>query len=872
MTRRFGRKDALRSLGRPALFYLTISGILFYLSQPYLQYVSSEAIISIAVIGAWRYSLMLINYLRALWYAYHVYPGYQQRIETLPADERYPDHIYFIIPSYKEDAWVSTEVFQSLLADINTLPCRATLIVATGSDEDDGIIRNIYDAHPNKVNTKIIFQRQDSGKRIAMGHALRVLSRIENAYEEESITIFMDGDTYLPLGTLKKSLPFFVIEKGVGAVTTDEIAYINSESRWYKDWFELKFAQRHILFQSQALSKRVLTLTGRFSIFRTSAVITEEFISMIEHDIIVDPSYGKFRFLMGDDKSSWYTLMKNGWEMLYLPDVLVYSLESRDGNFLDVSQSLPYRWYGNTLRNNARARRLKDQPLFIRYLFWDQLALMWTSLVGVIAALLLSLFVNVIYLPLYISWIMFIRVLQMTIFAYSGHRVSFRTIPLMLYSQWIGSYIKIKAFFHLSDQKWSKGNGEVQTADKDIAPVKYYYARYLSPYRMYFFVTLFLFFLLTYYTNILSLPQAKLLASEISPSRSFHFEAATDDGEDDSRALNLLIDQAKEGSTILLPQGTLDIYGPIVIRKSHITIIGDDTILLSHISGTDKAIIDISGKRGGYVGKTRASMDGKTHIKTNTKRPLQPKELLLIEQSNDPHYIHEVLGSKKWYKEFPKLRSEIVEVAAFRGDRLSMTHRSKSLIDANASIYEIEPVTHVTLEGITLDSVVKSAPYDHIYENSRTDMMIDGIKIVYGSYIDLKDITIKNSASNPLVFERSYRCSGEDIKIDGAVNKGKKGNGYLRINKSFHTYLKRVSVKNIRHITFQWASAYNTIDGLYSEVDINFHGGGSHHNHVKHARFDVDESKHRWGTIYVTPDDASWAPPDFNNNDVEEER
>ncbi|MEA3522841.1 MAG: glycosyltransferase, partial [Campylobacterota bacterium] len=797
-----------------------------------------------------------MNYIRAGIYALHIYPKYRQRISNLSFEKRYPQHLYFIIPSYKEDAWVSTEVFQSLFEDINTLTCKATLIVSTGSDYDDSIIRNIYDSHLNKDNISLIFQRQDSGKRIAMGHALRVVAREANQKDEQSITVFMDGDTYLPLGTLEKSLPFLMIEKRVGAVTTNEVAYINSESQWYKDWFNLKFAQRHVLFQSQSLSKRVLTLTGRFSIFRTSAVITEDFISMIEHDIIIDPSYGKFRFLMGDDKSSWYNLMKNGWEMLYLPDVLVYSLESRDESFLEVSQSLPYRWYGNTLRNNTRARALKNQPLFIRYLFWDQLTLMWTSIVGITATLFFAIFVNFIYLPLYISWIFLVRILQMSVFVFFGHRISMRTLPLMLYSQWIGSYVKIKAFFHLSDQKYSKPSGELQTADKDVDAIKYPLSHYFSPYRMYFYITLFFFLMLTLYTHILSLPKIEIFSNYSAPSKFIIFSAEVNDGKDDAKALNALIKEAEEGSIIILPEGRLDLFEPIEIQRNHLTLRGNNTIFLSHLKRAHRAIIDIRGSRGEFVGKILSSMQSKIHLHVKTKRPLQSKELFLIEQSNDRNYVHKILGSQKWYQEFPKLRSEIIEVAAYEKDRLTMSYRSQSLIDADASIYKINPVHNITLENITLDSIVKSSSYDGIYENSREDMMIDGINIFYGSYIDLKNIIIKNSGSNPLVFERAYRCSGDNITIDGAINKGKNANGYLRFNKSFHNHLYNVSVKNIRHIVFQWASAYNSIENLYSEVDVNFHGGGTHHNLVTNVEYNVDMKQHKWGKVYTTPHNA----------------
>jgi glycosyltransferase Alg8 len=732
--KRFGEKSAFRSLIGPVFFYLFLSYSLFIIFYPYLWNVNKEFIFALAFIGIWRYSLMIINYIRALYYSKITYPNYLKKIASLEPKERYPKHIYFIIPSYKEDAWVSTEVFQSILADVNTLTCKATLIVSTGADYDDSIITNVYEAHPNKENIKLVFQRQDSGKRVAMGYALRYNARDYNSHEQESITIFMDGDTYLPLGTLKKSLPIFAIEKDVGAVTTNEIAYIDSKSKWYKDWFNLKFSQRHILFQSQSLSKRVLTLTGRFSIFRTTAVITEDFISMIENDIIIDSSYGKFRFLMGDDKSSWYNLMKNGWQMLYLPDVLVYSLESRDGNFLDVSQSLPYRWYGNTLRNNARARALTNQPLFIRYLFWDQLALMWTSIVGINAAIFLALFDNFAYFPLYIGWVFFVRVIQMSIFAYFGHIVSYRTIPLMLYSQWVGSYVKIKAYFHLSDQSWSKKGGEVQTADDDIAPIFAKY-KYFSIFRMSLLITLFLFFMITMYTDIFKLPSKELFNADFQDSKITILNTQPDDNKDDAKALNALIRDIEDNSTILLPSGILDIYEPINITRSNISIVGQDTILLSHLDNT--TLINIRGSLGKYVGKTKSSVKNALHVSLETDISLKPKDLLLIQNL------------------------KIIEVAKY--DKNILTMNFKNTIAKGASIYKIDDIHNVNIKNISIELKERA----------------NGVKITYASHINLVNISIKNSFLNDIIFENTYQCF-----IDNISN--------MKIDKrnSFHNYFK----------------------------------------------------------------------------------
>ncbi len=872
MIRRYGRKDALISFVKPAIIYLSIATILLLLFHQSLLDLKGGFLVGVAVLGVWRYSLLIINYARAIIYAKFIYPEYLREINSINFKDRFPQKIYFIIPSYKEDSWVTTEVFQSLIEEINSIPVKAYLIISTSSDYENSVVMNVFDSHANTDNIDIVFQTQNSGKRIAMGHALRAVAREYNKYEEDenSVTLFMDGDTYLPANTLNKALPFFKIDSKLGAVTTNETGYIESESKWYKDWFNLKFAQRHFLFQSHSLSKRVLTLTGRFSLFRTNVVIKEDFISLIENDIILDPNFGKFRFLMGDDKSSWYYMMKNNWNLLYLPDVMAYSLESRDGDFLEISRTLPYRWYGNTLRNNKRARSLKNQPIFIKYLFYDQLALMWTSTAGLLSVLFLSIFKSIFYLPLYISWIMYVRVFQMAVFSFLGHRVSWRTLPLMLYGQWYGSYVKIKAFYNLSDQKWSKAGGEVQTADDDTAHIKYKYAKYYSSYRMYLFISIFLFFLLIVQTQLLKFPSLDLIIYSMESKNNIIFQSTANDSKDDSKQLNILIKNAPAGSVILLPSGILDIFEPIIIHRNNISIVGNNTTFLSHLQNREKAIINIQGERKNSIGKTLTSLNNNIKIDVKLKKEISIKDLLLIEMPNDKNFVHNILGSKKWYKKYPILRSEIIEVANIENKQILMQFISKSPIKKGAIIYKIEPISNVSIKNITIDSIFKSDKYKHKYVNIDKSLSIDGIFIKYASYISLENITILNSGSNPLVFERAYNCNADHLMIDGAINKGKKGNGYLRFNKSFHISLSNINVKNIRHIAFQWSSAYNTIDGLYSEVDINFHGGASHNNTIKNVEFNVNKQMHKWGEIYYTPENAKWAPPDFHTNIVKD--
>lgn len=392
------RESSIYSLGPPLVGYMSLAGLLLMLIWSDINAIKGDELIVLGAFALWRYGWALINYIRAIIYGFWVYPAIRRKARALPDEQAFPDRIFFVIPSYKEEPWVSIESFHSILSNMAELPMKATLVVATGADLDDLVIRKVCETHPAKEKVEVVLQRQKDGKRIAMGHALRAVARRYSG-DPNSVCIFMDGDSYLEFETLRNLVPVFTSRPKLGAVTTNERAFIDTNSKLYKDWFTLKFGQRHILFQSHSLSNKVMTLTGRFSVFRTSIVVKEDFIKSIEFDSITHWRHGKFRFLMGDDKSSWFYLLKNRWQMLYLPDIICYSLESRDAEFFQLSQSLSYRWNGNTLRNNARALALgwRTTGAFIYYTILEQRLNMWTSLVGITGAIILALFKSFLY-------------------------------------------------------------------------------------------------------------------------------------------------------------------------------------------------------------------------------------------------------------------------------------------------------------------------------------------------------------------------------------------------------------------------------------------------------------------------------------------
>ncbi len=225
------------------------------------------------------------------------------------------------------------------------------------------------------------------------------------------------------------------------------------------EWHKLRFAQRHINMCSMALSKRVLTMTGRMSVFRARVVTNPEFITDVENDHLEHWRLGRFKFLTGDDKSSWFSLMRLGYDTFYVPDAAINTVEHPpEKSFIKASRKLMYRWYGNNLRQNSRALKLGARRLgwFTMLVLFDQRVSMWTSLLGLVVAILASLKYSIAFLLVYLLWIGLTRLVLTLLLSLSGHRIG-PAYPLILYyNQIVGALVKIYVFFRLDRQSWTR--------------------------------------------------------------------------------------------------------------------------------------------------------------------------------------------------------------------------------------------------------------------------------------------------------------------------------------------------------------------------------------------------------------------------------
>ena len=499
----------------PMLFWLFVAGAILISLPRYAWDYKSHAIVALGLIGVWRYSWYLINQLRSTYFERIHFPAMRREMEKIRAS--HPPRLYIMVMSYREDRDISARVFRALTQELLSLPSQSTVVVSVGTEAEALHIRSVVNTVAGSERLVLNFLQQSQGKRIAMGHALRRIARdfndpaSWNPAADRDLVVFMDGDSLITSGAVRRTVGFFRLNARLGGLTTNEDADVLNGSLLATEWYKLRFARRHAMMKSHALSGKVLTLTGRFSVFRAPLVLTENFIRGVEADHLNHWLFGKFRFLMGDDKSTWFHLLRAGWNMLYVPDVMVYSLESRTNSFFKLTIPLIFRWNGNMLRNNARALALGPACTgrFIWFSILDQRLSMWTTFAGPVTALLLAVTQSWVYLVFYLVWVIVTRLIQLAVLVTQGKTITIVDLPLQLFDQWVGSAVKIYASFHLAQQSWSKYTKQ-STPSAATTTITYTPNSTLARALMIFHLTLLL-TLLALGTGALKLPTLHLL-------------------------------------------------------------------------------------------------------------------------------------------------------------------------------------------------------------------------------------------------------------------------------------------------------------------------------------------------------------------------
>ena len=464
-------------LYRIALYFAVCAAALLTLPNSIFDPEVGAITFTIGILGIWRYSWWFTHAVRSVIYGKLVYPAMRERGKAIWEAGWRPRHLHFMMTTYREHREITEMVVRSVLKEIASTGVPGTIWLGSSDRYDEDIVSDLLRREARDLDVTLRIIRQNvSGKRAAIGLVLRAMCRLPVL--DDDLVVFMDGDFVLADGAVSRCMPLFKIYPDLQACTTDE-EVICKGPRWIETWLKMRFSQRRLAMQSHALSGRVLTLTGRMSVFRARHLKQLEFIRLLEADYLNHWLWGSFRFLSGDDKSTWYYMLKNDARMLYVPDALGYTIEVIEGSGMERMVQNFRRWSGNMLRNGARAIRLGPHrmPFFIWWCLVDQRLSMWTMLVSPVLAVSGALLVGFDYLVSYIIFIAISRMLlSLVLFTYS-RRVEL-AYPWILYlNQLINASVKVYAIFRLSKQKWSnRGNqtaggglGMIETARNAMA-------------------------------------------------------------------------------------------------------------------------------------------------------------------------------------------------------------------------------------------------------------------------------------------------------------------------------------------------------------------------------------------------------------------
>ena len=437
--------------------------------------------ISLGTLGIWRYSWWLVHVLRAEFYQHKRFPKIRASADKVWRDGWRPRHMHFMMTTFRERRETTELVILSICREVEETGVPTTLWLGSGDIYDEEIIMSYLRQYASHLPLELVMIRQNiSGKRMAIGLVLRAMSR--RGIHRDDLIVFMDGDAVLAPGILRKCCPLFENDPKLQAITTDE-EVICYGPKWIQSWLTMRFAQRRIAMQSHSMANKVLTLTGRMSVFRANHLTRHKFIRMLEADHLHHWLWGTFRFLSGDDKSTWYYMLTQYAKMLYVPDALVYTIEEIEGSGIERMTQNFRRWSGNMLRNGTRALKLGPNKIgfFIWWCVMDQRIAMWTMLVSPIVAIAATLLHDPYYIVSYFIWIAISRMaLSLFLFRYSNS-VHIEWPFILYFNQLLNAAVKVYCLARLSKQRWTnRGNQSSGSGDSFADQMKNFMAAYIT--------------------------------------------------------------------------------------------------------------------------------------------------------------------------------------------------------------------------------------------------------------------------------------------------------------------------------------------------------------------------------------------------------
>ena len=406
--------------------------------------------LGLGAVGFWRHGWGILNFLRAV----------QFRRESSRSDRPLAHGHYnlsILLPVYNQPDEMLRAVAIGIVESVRTVPGQVLVVCAYRTDDQQELLTEAIEGEPN-VTLQFV-QQIGLGKREAMADALNLMQACFPAVAG-NFTLLMDGDTILTPTAIQRSIGEMQVEPDTGAVCVNEVPLVEGDALFVA-WRWLRSLQRNQIMSSFALSRRVLVLTGRFSMYRSELLLQSDVINRIRKDFLVHNNH-YISLLTGDDKTTWLEVLRRGYDMRYLSDVVVYPVEQQDRkkSFVSETIALTTRYSGNMARANLHfdAWRGAKGKLHFQYGLLDQRFSMWTSLLTPIVLVLSLLFDSFDVFILFLTYALLIKNLQALALIVTSGAYDPYFPYLIFYNQVMSAAVKIFTFAFLHRQKWNNQN------------------------------------------------------------------------------------------------------------------------------------------------------------------------------------------------------------------------------------------------------------------------------------------------------------------------------------------------------------------------------------------------------------------------------
>ena len=121
----------------PTLFWIAVVVFVLWLLPARAWRVSTQGVIILGVLGVWRYGWQLTNLFRAIIYRRLAYPLLRDEVDA--QEEPFPERVYFMIPSYKEEERVSDLTFEAVVREASMIPSRVTAVISVAEDPEEPV-------------------------------------------------------------------------------------------------------------------------------------------------------------------------------------------------------------------------------------------------------------------------------------------------------------------------------------------------------------------------------------------------------------------------------------------------------------------------------------------------------------------------------------------------------------------------------------------------------------------------------------------------------------------------------------------------------------------------------------------------------------